>query len=49
MLLSETCAQGAIFVHAFTAILWCITCDLFFEFGTKTCKLKKEELVFLLC
>jgi hypothetical protein len=47
MLLSETCTQGAIFVHAFTAILWCNTCDLFFVFGTKTCKLEKEELVFL--
>jgi hypothetical protein len=46
MLLSETCTQGAIFVRSFTVILWCSTCDLFFAFGTKTCKLKKEELVF---
>jgi hypothetical protein len=47
MLLSETCTQGAIFARVFTAILWCSTCDLFFAFGTKTCKLEKEELVFL--
>jgi hypothetical protein len=46
-MLLETCTQGTIFVCGFTAILWCSTCDLFFAFGTKTCKLENEELVFL--
>jgi hypothetical protein len=49
MLLSETCTQGAIFVRAFTVILWCSTCDLFFflHLAQRLVNSKRRNLSFI--